>query len=116
MRQITEDAARAFEADCAFKSGNTEVRVEQLGNTYLLLHGNVIATRFTESGNVVFTLAGWGTATTRERVNGLLNVMGYPTRVIQNKDVQYLFHMGQSKQIDAHDRWFINKDYEVEVL
>ena len=115
MRKITEVAASAFDRDEVFKRNNTEVKVEG-HRTRLLLHGNTVATRFRESGNVLFTLAGWGTPTTRERVNGLLAVMGYPTRVIQNKGSHFLFHQGLSQPIGVADEWFINKDYEIEVL
>lgn len=115
MRKITEVAALAFDKDKAFRRGSTEVIVTAL-TTRLLLHGHTIATRFRKSGNVLFTLAGWGTLTTRERVNGLLSVLGYPTRVIQSNRRHFLFHQGLSQPIGVADEWFINKDYEIEVL
>ena len=70
--KISNLAANAFYAGRNFKLQNTEVRVYDNGVTELYLHGNRIAQR--EPGSVHgvrFTLAGWNTLTTRERLNAL---------------------------------------------
>ena len=115
MRQITQDAAIAFEQDRPFKRDNTEVKVYD-GSTQLLLHGNIIAARFKGSGKVMFTLAGWGTPTTRERVNGLLQYLGHTTRVYQDKGAQYVRHEGKEYQIATYADWWINDNNQLEVL
>ena len=115
MRQITQDAAIAFANNRPFKRDNTEVRVTE-GNTQLVLHKSVIAARFVGSGKVMFTLAGYGTATTRERVNGLLQYLGYPTRVYQHKHQQYVWHSGYKFPIGADDDWYISDSNQLEIL
>ena len=71
-RIISQKAASAFYAGRAFRLQNTEVRVYDNGVTELYLHGNKIAQRAPGSVHGVrFTLAGWNTVTTRERLNAL---------------------------------------------
>ena len=116
MRQITQNAATAFAFDRNFKRDNTEVRVSP-GGTQLLLHDNIIAARFKGgTQRTVFTLAGWGTPTTRERINGLLEYLGYDTRVYQYKHEQWVRHEGKDYPISVTDDWYINSNNELEVL
>ena len=115
MRQITQDAVIAFENDRPFKRANTEVKVSD-HSTKLLLHDNTIAARFKGSGLVSFTLHGWGTLTTRERLNGLLKHLGYNTRVYQDKGVHYVWHEGQRHQVSKYADWWINSENELEVM
>ena len=74
MRKITRLAALAFRGGNKFTMGNTAV-TNQAGVTEMFLHGNRIAIR--DHGGLRVTLAGWNTPTTRERVNGLLEMFGY---------------------------------------
>ena len=53
------------------------------------LHGNLIAQR-SEGDYVDFSLAGWPTVTTRDRVNGLLQLSGSDCRVFQKNGTQFL--------------------------
>lgn len=68
MRKITQQAISAFTNKRAFRSGNTEVRINE--NTELILHGHVIA-KYIEGEGLFINLCGWNTNTTRERLNGL---------------------------------------------
>jgi hypothetical protein len=71
MRKITREAQRAFKRGRPFKKGNTEVKVQE-NITALSLHGNTIAL---ENENGVFIQnAGYFTATTKERLNGLYGI------------------------------------------
>jgi hypothetical protein len=78
MRKITEKARQAWIGGYDFKSGNTEVRVTFSGDSVLssgdikelLLHGNCIAWRDTD-GVMYFSLCGWNTPTTRERLQAV---------------------------------------------
>jgi hypothetical protein len=72
MRKITEDICSAFVARRARTIGNSHTDGDAL-----YLHGNKIAEHGEHDGRVgVFlTLAGWGTPTTRERVNGVLDMI-----------------------------------------
>lgn len=72
------------------------------------LHGNRIAWReegkngYTRSYN--FTLAGWPTVTTRERLNGILNIMGGAKAGFhQEKGVQYFTDLTGKKRAIEDD-------------
>jgi len=117
MRQITRDAAIAFTWDRNFKRANTEVRVSP-GGTQLLLHGNIIAARFKGgTQRVMYTMAGWGTPTTRQRLNGLLQYLGHTnTCVYQDRHQQFVWHEGKDYPIAPDADWYINSNNELEVL
>lgn len=88
MRDITRQAIEAFLSATHFAKQNTEVHVVERPTEVLvrlLLHGNIIATRTVGYNLVDITTAGWNTATTRERLNGLPNV-----NVSQRKGQLYL--------------------------
>jgi len=88
MRKITQDAVWAFRTEKPFKRGNTEVKVSATteGNTTeLFLHGNLIARKHPKTG-VEITNAGYFTSTTKERLNGLVNVH------IQQKDFEWFLN------------------------
>jgi len=71
MRKITQDAVRAFREHRNFKRRNTTVEVSESGLfAELKLHGNTIASSGVFEG-LMITSAGWPTATTKERLNGL---------------------------------------------
>lgn len=67
MRKVTEKIKEAFEQGKSLKVSNTETD----GQT-VWLHGNAIVKRDPD-GLVRWSLAGWNTPTTRERVNGIAN-------------------------------------------
>lgn len=83
MRKVTRNAIDALYALREFHSGNTAVLVdeEDLSAT-LYLHGNPIADYY-RVGQLFITHAGWPTATTKERLNGLPGVS------IHQKDFQW---------------------------
>lgn len=98
MSLIDRDAARAFMAGEEFKRSNTQVVVEtrrfedgsiDAQRIEMLLHGNVIATRFVDPNldreRLIVTSAGWETVTTKARLNELPGV-----QVHQKKGVWYL--------------------------
>ena len=67
MRKVTQQIKQAFEQGTSLKVGNTRTD----GQT-VWLHGNAIVKRDAD-GLVRWSLAGWNTPTTRERVNGIAN-------------------------------------------
>ena len=67
MRKVTAQIKTAFEQGTSLKVGNTETD----GKT-VWLHGNAIVKRDPD-GLVRWSLAGYNTPTTRERVNGIAN-------------------------------------------
>ena len=78
------------------------------------LHGNKIAQR-SEGDFVDFSLAGWPTVTTRDRVNGLLELSGSGYRVFQKNGTQFLTNgtdvreIGDSEWIGLNDE--VYKDW-----
>jgi len=98
MRKITREAAEAFVNCRNFNKGNTTV-THIVGSSFMDLHGNRIAERMMGSPLRV-TLAGWNTPTTRERLNGLLEVMGHNSdRFYQHQFEPYY----RGKRIDANE-------------
>lgn len=69
MRKVTHRVCTAFVAGRACKVGNTKT-----DGQFLWLYGNLIAWR-TPNGDISVGLAGWPTATTRERLNGLCELL-----------------------------------------
>lgn len=90
MRKETYKIAQAFYRGVPAKAARTRTD----GQT-VWLHDNRIAWR-TDHHEVCFTLAGWATVTTRERINGLLEVFGYPSWGISQRNyAQYLVYKAQ---------------------
>ena len=83
MRKVTKETVKAFLNRKSRKIGNTETD----GST-LRLHGNRIAWH-TPDGRIETTLAGWGTVTTRDRLNGLCVMLGLCNMFGQSKWEQY---------------------------
>ena len=103
MRKITEAAANAFKAGRNFSRDNTMVSVAQ-GTTQMHLHGNLIAVQYHSDPNTVkVTLAGWGTPTTRERVNGLLTVMGARAAYYQKNHRQIFVYGAHHREVSSND-------------
>ena len=70
MRKITEETRYYFNRNIKKKLGNT--RVDVFGDmTYLYLFDNLIATKDNNTGVIEFTLAGWNSVTTRERLQAI---------------------------------------------
>ena len=69
-RQISERAANKFKNNLKFKLSNTEVKVVD-GQPEMYLFGNKIAWK--ANGITHWTLAGYPSSTTKERLNALLN-------------------------------------------
>ena len=90
MRKETYKIAEAFRRGASARGARTET-----DGTHVWLHGNLIAWR-KSSGTICFSLAGWPTVTTRERLNGLLIILGYGAEfgVYQPKGRQWLCRVG----------------------
>lgn len=66
MRKITKQIADAF-----YKQRRLAISNTRTDGQCVWLHGNKIIER-QKDGTIWFTLAGWNTVTTRERLNGIL--------------------------------------------
>ena len=83
MRKVTQQIQDAFSFGINRAVGNTTVSVNENGDCFLYLHGNLIAKRV--NGELWVTNAGWKSNVTKERLNGLPSVFIY-----QAKGVWYL--------------------------
>ena len=104
MRQETQKIARAFYNRRAASAARTTTD----GNT-VWLHGNKIAWR-TKAGDIGFTLAGWPTVTTRDRINGILKTFGYGFwGVSQRNHNQYLVYCAEKVMpLDDNDSFYLS--------
>ena len=98
IRKETQKIANAFARGQAAKAARTETD----GRT-VWLHGNRIAQR-EDDGSVWVTLAGWGTVTTRERLNGICEVLGAPFGFCQRDHSQRVITAGGLFDVGEHDR------------
>lgn len=94
MRNVTKQIATAFKAGLKKSVGNTMTD----GNA-VFLHGNKIVERGAGNGQIVMTLSGWNTSTTRERLNGVLSELGFNGRFSQKKFAP----MFDGQEIGSHD-------------
>ncbi len=83
MRKETQKIMSAF-----LKGEKASAQRTNTDGRSVWLHGNLIAERGTTK--TWFTLAGWPTVTTRDRVNGLLELSGSDHRVFQKNGTQFL--------------------------
>jgi len=94
MRKVTKQVAEAF-----LQRRNRQVGNSASSGDEMLLHGNTVARR-NPNGTIVATLAGWPTVTTRERLNGLSELLGLGRPFSQRKGQQYF----NDQPIEA-DEW-----------
>ena len=115
MRKITKESSKAFVNHGKYKKDNTEVftrRGNPIGRrdteVMMHLHGNRIASmlvmsKFSKSKfdpKVTIDLCGWHTPTTRERINGVLEALGYDFRIASRKGEQVLIRCMGLKPVD----------------
>lgn len=96
MRQITRDSVVAFVANTAFNKANMSVK-----NNIMMLHGNPIAKK--EGKKLFISAAGWETNTTKERLNGVLDVLCIPGTHIFQKD--FVWYLNGKGCFDTSNSW-----------
>lgn len=84
MRKISQQIGQAFKLGQKLSVGNTVT-----DGTTVWLHGNAIVRR-DEDGIIEFSLAGWPTPTTRERINGVLGVCQSIFGVTQKRGIPHV--------------------------
>ena len=84
MRKVTRETVKAFLNGERKQIGNTKTDGQGL-----YLHDNKIAWRASD-GDIQINMCGWGTVTTRERLNGLLNLIGSDLGISQRNHAQCL--------------------------
>jgi len=97
MRKVTETVVSAWAKGNTKICGNTQTD----GNT-IWLHNNAICRKTDNRYKaVMLSLAGWGTPTTRERLNGILDWLNIPCRYYQENFEQMLFILCKKHQQNA---------------
>jgi hypothetical protein len=91
MRKVTIKAAEAMRHGYNMTSGNT--RVVSDGNI-MKLHGNTIAIYDRVEGLLTLRDSGWRSATTKERLNGVLMSFGAHKFIAQRAGVWYVLTPG----------------------
>ena len=105
-RKVTHEIVAAFLNGKAKKIKNTHT-----DGKGLYLHGHKIAWLCEEPHpktglkDIAFSMCGWGSVTTRERLNGLLDALGYPqVGISQRKGEQWIVYKAEKVQeICAYD-------------
>ena len=82
MRKVTEQIGWAF-----YNRERKAVSNTTTDGDYVWLHGNAIVKR--DQGGIFMTLAGWPTVTTRERLNGICEILDIRKRFYQDDFEQY---------------------------
>ena len=118
MKKITKESSEAFVNFEQYKKSNTEVSSYEVYESDLLcsqektsrfyLHGNRIAVLYKrevreayetkEEFSINIDLCGWHTPTTRERINGILDALGYDFRIAQRNHEQVLVRRKNENQ------------------
>ena len=88
MSAVSSSAARAFVMGKRLSKSNTSVRANRDGSIEMRLHDNLIARHTVEDGTQL-TMAGWGTKTTRARLNAIVDELGMRGGFWQHKGDQF---------------------------
>jgi len=104
MRKITEQSAKALLNHEHYSLANT--RTQPFHNkTALYLHDNLIAVK-DKSGYLRLSLAGYNTTTTKERLNGILELACLNWRYRTIKGKAYLVHLETGVKLRIDDNRF----------
>jgi len=89
MRQITRESVRAFLNGEKFNKSNMNVTVEP-NVTILKYQGNAIAYKYNDPNKTIsITNCGWESNTTKERLNGIIDLSGLNIGKIYQKNWQW---------------------------
>ena len=89
MRKIESEMQSAIVEHRNWSKSNTSVSVDSQGNTFVTLHGNLIATIF-NNGDMKLSSCGWQTVTTKSRLNAILDVFFHNVRIVQKQFEWYI--------------------------
>lgn len=92
MRKVTKQVCLAF-----INGQTLRIKSTRTDGSAIYLHDHLIAWK--HNGTIYCTLAGWGTPTTRERLNGLARIVIGHSVFSQRNHVQH--YMG--KPVDTND-------------
>jgi hypothetical protein len=96
MRKVTEKIARAFVSESSLSVSNTTT-----DGKAVWLHGNKIIER--RPDGIWFSLCGWNTATTRERLNGVLYMINASAYVSTRNGQAFVMCGDKMKYIEDYE-------------
>ena len=111
MRKVTRETVKAFLNGERKQIGNT--RTDGQG---LYLHDNQIAWR-TPDGDIKINMCEWGSVTTRERLNGLLNLIGSDLGISQRNHAQCLVDKNAEiiREISTNETINVTKEKKIQI-
>jgi|TARA_R110000744_G_scaffold182367_1_gene301643 hypothetical protein len=101
MRKETSKISKAFVAGHSAAAARTSTDGQAVW-----LHGNKIAWR--KAHDIAFSLCGWGTPTTRDRINGILLTLGCKGGVYQRNNQQWLIKKDEVVPLDCYDTFYLS--------
>lgn len=75
MRKIEQEMVAAIQQRRNWRSGNTAVEVDAAGAVTVRLHGHAIAEVMANGVQVKLSACGWHTATTKSRLNAVIDAL-----------------------------------------
>ena len=82
MRKIEKEMQNALRNKVNWSKSNTSVSVDNEGNQFVTLHGNLIA-QISNFGDIKLSSCGWQTVTTKSRLNAILDTFLHGLGVYQ---------------------------------
>ena len=98
MRKIESEMQAAIVERRNWSKSNTSVSVDSLGNTFVTLHGNLIAT-ISNNGDMKLSSCGWQTVTTKSRLNAILDCFFHNVHLVQK---QFEWYIGGDSFFDGY--------------
>ena len=89
MRKIESEMQAAIVERRDWSKDNTTVTVDSEGNTFVMLHGNLIA-QISNFGDIKLSSCGWQTVTTKSRLNAILDTFLSGIGVYQKDFIWYI--------------------------
>lgn len=110
MSKVSTNAARSFIHRTPRRENNTVVTVQN-NFSKMFLHGNQIAWH-ERDGSTALSMCGWGTLTTRARLNAILEAMQSAWRIVQRKGVQYVTNLrtGDAREVPVSAPFWLDSD------
>ena len=89
MRKIETQMQNALRNRVNWSKANTSVSIDNEGNQFVTLHGNLIA-QISTFGDIKLSSCGWQTVTTKSRLNAILDVFLYNCSIVQRQFEWYI--------------------------
>lgn len=110
MSKVSTNAARSFVHRTPRRENNTVVTVQN-NFSKMFLHGNQIAWH-ERDGSTALSMCGWGTLTTRARLNAILEAMQSAWRIVQRGGMQYAINLraGDMQEVPVSAPFWLDSD------